>query len=138
MLIASILLLISSLELFAGTVDVDSQEYKIIKQAAKEYAVVLGSPTEIDGYQFDKNILTIKTKRANIVQEVVIKLPEDVVISKCVIEGGKLSVTYTAKMNISADLEKANKEGFWRGLIWGGSGGGVAGCILMVVLVVAL
>lgn len=138
MLIASTLLWISSRSSFAGTVEVESKEYQVIKQAAREYAIVLGSSTQIDGYQFEKNVLTIRTKRANIAQSVTIELPENIVISGCSIQDGRLVVDYKASIDIGADVEKANKSGFIKGAIVGGLGGGLAGCILMAVVVIAL
>ena len=138
MLIASILLLTASLRVFAESVDSDSMEYKVIKQAAKEYAIVLGSQTEVDGYQFDKNVLVIRTKRASIVQEVTIELPEGVTIKGCSIEEGKLVIEYSAVIDIEKDIEKAEKKGLVKGAVCGGVAGSLAGCIFMAIVMLAL
>lgn len=138
MLIASILLLIASPKVFAESIDSGSMEYKVIKQAAKEYAIVLGSQTEVDGYQFDKNVLILRTKRASIAQEVTIELPEGVTIKGCSIDEGKLVIEYSAVIDIEKDIEKAAKKGFLKGVVYGGVAGSLAGCIFMAVVLLAM
>lgn len=136
MLIASILLSISSVD--ARPIDSDSPEYQVIKNAAREYAVVLGSPTEIDGYTFEKNSLSIKTKRANIVQEVAIELPVSVQITSCKIVGNRLSVTYKEVVDIASDVAKAEHSGYVKGAVVGGLSGFVGGSVFMLLAILLL